>query len=135
MVSQMQSLVTVSVDGVSLGVFDTRTGGESAGEVSRYRPGGMAKQKTRGSLADVGDVTVGREFETERDNEVLRMLRGRAGRAPMSVNDQPLDDNGVAFGKPTTWVGRLQSVNGGDSDSNSNDGRMLELVMVAAEVV
>lgn len=135
MVAQMQSLITVAVDGVSLGVFDSRTGGESGGEASKYRPGGMAKQKIRASLADVGDVTVSREFETERDNEVLRMLRTRTGRAPMSVNDQPLDENGVAFGKPTTWIGRLNNVNGGDSDANSNDGRTLELVMVAAEVV
>jgi hypothetical protein len=134
-VAQMQSLITVVVDGASLGVFDTRSGGESSADVTKYRPGGMQKQKTRGGLPDQGDVTVGREFETERDNEVARMLRGRAGRAPMSVTDQPLDDNGVPFGKPTTWVGRLQSVNTGDSDSNSNDGRMLELVMVAAEVV
>lgn len=135
MVAQMQSLVTVAVDGVSLGVFDTRTGGETSAEVSKYRPGGMAKQKTRGGLPDQGDVTVTREWENERDNEVERILRNRAGRAPMSVSDQPLDDNGIPFGKPKVWIGRLQSVNGGDSDSNSNDGKMLELVMVAAEVV
>lgn len=135
MTSQMQSLVTVAVDGISLGVFDTRTGGETSAEVSKYRPGGMGKQRTRMALPEQGDVTVGREFETERDNEVLRTLRGRTGRAPMSVNEQPLDDNGAPFGKPTTWVGRLQSVNGGDADSNSNDGRMIELVMTAAEVV
>ncbi|HXH77316.1 hypothetical protein [Nocardioides sp.] len=135
MASQQNSLITVAVDGIPLGVWDTRTGGESSAEVSKYRPGGMAKQKLRSGLPEVGDVTVSREFEFDRDNDLQKRLRARAGRAPMSVSDQPLDDDGVAFGKPTVWSGRLNSVNAGDSDSNSSDGRMFELVMVAAEVV
>lgn len=134
MTSQQQTLVTVAVDGIPLGVFDTRSGGESSAEITKYRPGGMARQKVRGGLPEVGDVTVSRENENERDAELARQLRTRAGRAPMVVNEQPLDDNGAPWGKPTTWTGKLQSVNPGDADSNSNDGRMLELVMVSAEV-
>lgn len=135
MSSQQNSLITVAVDGLPIGVFDTRTGGESSAEVTKYRPGGMAKQKLRSGLPEVGDVTVGREFEFDRDNDLARTLRARTGKAPMSVNDQPLDNDGAPFGKPTTWTGVLNSVNTGDSDSNSSDGRMLELVMVSAEVV
>lgn len=135
MSSQQMTLITVAVDGIPLGIFDTRSGGESSAEVSKYRPGGMARQKTRGGLPEAGDVTVTRENEPERDNDLAKHLRTRVGRAPMTVNEQPLDDNGNPWGKPTTWTGRLNSVNGGDADSNSTDGRMLELVMVAAEVV
>lgn len=135
MSSQQNSLITVAVDGIPLGVWDTRTGGESSAEVTKYRPGGMARQKLRSGLPEVGDLTVGREFEFDRDNDLSKHLRTRAGRAPMSVSDQPLDDDGAPMGKPTTWTGRLNSVNTGDADSNSSDGRMFELGMVAAEVV
>lgn len=135
MSTQHHSLVTVVADGLPLGVFETRTGGESTAEVTKYRPGGMAKQKTRKGLPEVGDVTVGRSWERERDAEIERRLRPRVGTADIIVNDQPLDDNGAPWGKPTTWTGTLNAVNGGDSDSNSNDGKMFELVVVAVEVV
>ena len=133
MSAQHQSLVTAVVAGVPIGTFQSRTGGESTAEVGKYRPGGMAKQKTRRGLAEVGDVTIGREWETERDADLERRLRNQIG-SPMIVNDQPLGDDGAVFGKPKTWTGTLSSVTGGDSDSDSNDGKMLELVMVATEV-
>lgn len=135
MSTQSQSLVTVVVDGRPLGVFDTRTGGESSGEITKYRPGGQARQKSYGGRAETGDVTVTRVNERERDNDLVKWLRTRVVVGEMSINEQPLDDNDQPWGKPTTWTGRLQSVNGGDTDSNSNDVRPLELVCSATEVV
>lgn len=135
MSSQQQTLITASVDGIPLGIFDTRTGGVSAAEVGKYRPGGMAREKTRAGLPSAEDVTITRENEPDRDNDLVRHLRTRAGRAPMTVTEQPLDDNGAPWGKPTTWTGRLQSADGGDADSGSTDGRLVTLVMVVAEVV
>lgn len=134
MSSQQHSLITVVVDGVPLGVFDSRTGGETTAEVTKYRPGGMAKQKNRKALPDTSELTVSREFEFDRDNDLSKVLRTRAGLAPMSVNSQPLGLDGAPFGKPTTWTGELSSVNTGDEDSNSNDGRMFELGMTVSEV-
>lgn len=134
MSSQQNSLITVAADGIPLGVFDSRSGGESTAEVSKYRPGGMAKQKTRSGLPESGDLTVAREFEFERDLELSRTLRTRVGRAQVTVNSQPLDDQGAPYGKPTTWTGKLNSVNTGDEDSNSADGRMFELAITVAEV-
>lgn len=132
--SKQNNLITVAVDGIPLGVFDTRGGGATKAGVSKYRPGGMAKPKVRKGLPETDDVTVGREFEEDRDNDLAKHLRTRAGRALMSVNEQPLDSEGVPFGKPTTWTGVLDSVDTGEADSESADGRKLELVMVAAEV-
>lgn len=135
MSTQHHSLITVSVDGLPLGTFERRSGGASTAEVSKYRPGGMQKQKTRKGLPETADLTVGRSWERERDAEIERRLRGRVGKADMIVNDQPLDDDGAPWGKPTTWTGVLNSVDGGDSDSESNDGKPLELGMIATEVV
>lgn len=134
MASQQNSLITVAVDGSPWGVFDSRTGGESTADLGKYRPGGMAREKVRKGLPTVADLTVSREFEFDRDIELLRYARTRVGRASVTVNSQPLDDNGIPFGKPTTWTGTLNSANGGDEDSESNDGRDLELGITVAEV-
>jgi hypothetical protein len=134
MSSQQNSLITVAVNGTPLGVWDRRSGGESAAELGKYRPGGMARQKVRKGLPVVGDLTVAREFEFDRDIELLRWLRTVVGTAQVTVNSQPLDDAATPFGKPTTWTGTLNSANGGDEDSDSNDGRDFELGITVAEV-
>lgn len=138
MTAQFQSLVTASVAiggrMTPLGTFQTRTGGETTSETSKYRPGGMQKQKVRKGQSDTGDVTITREHEQERDIDLERQLRVVSGYAEMVVSDQPLGSDGTPFGKPTTYTGTLMSVNGGDSDAESSDGRVLELVMMVTEV-
>lgn len=124
-----QSLITVTIDGESLGTFDTRSSGETTADVAKHRPGGGGGEKTYGSLSTTGDVTVTRVRERERDVALAARLRTRVGRARMSITDQPLDEDGVPWGKPETWAGRLMSVNTGDADASSNEVRMLELGM------
>lgn len=133
MVAQHQSLITAVVNGKPVGEFATRTGGESSGEVGKYRPSAGAKQRTRKGLTDNADVTITREMETE-DYDLVRDLRKVAGRGSIVITDQPLDDDDVAFGRPTIFTGTLMSANGGDVDANSNDARDLELVAVITEV-
>lgn len=134
MSSQQNSLITVAVNGAPWGTFDSRTGGETTAEVGKYRPGGMAREKTRKALPTTSELTVAREYEFERDIDLLRYARTVTGSAQVTVNSQPLDDAGVPFGKPTTWTGTLMSANGGDEDSESNDGRDFELGVTVAEV-
>lgn len=134
MSTAQQSLITVVVDGQPLGTFDTRTGGETTAEVSKRRPGGMAREKAYAALPTTGNVTVTRVRERERDADLARRLRQRVGRATMVVSDQPLDDDGAVWGTPTVWTGKLSSVNDGDADSDSSEPRMFELVCTATEV-
>lgn len=134
MSTQSQSLVTVVVDGQPLGVWDTRTGGDVDSEISKRRPGGSRRQKSYPGLSTTSDVTVTRGFERERDHELARTLEKRAGLAAASVSEQPLDDEGNAWGKPKTWTGKLKSVNTGDYDSDSSEPRMIQLVIVAEDV-
>lgn len=134
MSASSQSLITVVVDGVPLGTWDTRSGGESTADVTKRRPGGTSQEKVTRGRGTTGDITVGREYELERDIERIRQLRPRVGRAQMVVVEQPLDTDDVPFGKPTTWTGVLNSVNTGDVDSDSDDPRMVELGMVAVAV-
>jgi hypothetical protein len=134
MSSQQNSLITVAVNGTPLGVWDRRSGGTTTADLGKYRPGGMAREKVRKGLPTTDELTVAREFEFDRDIELLRWLRTVVGSAQVTVNSQPLDDSAVPFGKPTTWTGTLNSATGGDEDSNSNDGRDFELGVTVAEV-
>lgn len=134
MSTQSDSLVTVTVDGQPLGIFDTRTGGEVDSEPGKRHVGGQSAPNVYKSRPTTGDVTVSRGYERERDHELARRLELRAGRAEMSVSEQPLDDEGNPWGKPKTWTGKLKSVNTGDYDADSDEPRMLELVMVAKAV-
>lgn len=132
MSTQHDYLVTVAIDGSPLGVFDSRTGGESDSDIAtRWTGEGRKLYPARGN---VGDVTVVRGYERERDHERVRALRLRVGRAQMTVSEQPLDEDGNAWGKPTVWTGILKTVNGGDVNSDSEDPRDLELSMTVKTV-
>lgn len=130
-----QAIITASLDGKSLGVFDTRSGGESTAAVNKYRAGGSRTPVADAGRHDVADVTITRRWDQERDIDVVRQLRSRVGVGMLKVTEQPTDVDGIAFGKPTTWSGRLSSVTGGDVDSNSDDTRMISVTMVAVGVV
>jgi hypothetical protein len=134
METQQASLVTVSIDNRSLGVFDTRSGGDVTAEPAKRRPGGMQGLRSHAALPDYDDVTVGRAYERIRDHELLRGLRGRVGRAYMLIAEQPLDEDGNAWGRPTLYYGRLAGLTDGEADSESGDVRMFELTMTCYEV-
>lgn len=125
MASNSQNIISVSLDGESLGIWDTRAGGESTAAVTKYRPGGSVDPVVDAGRPDVGDVTCTRRRIEERDNDIVRKMRQKIGRGVITITEQPTDIDGVAFGKATTWMGRLASVSGGDADSNSDDTRMV----------
>lgn len=127
--SQM-NLVTVTVDGRPLGVWDSFTGGEVSAEVGKHRPGGMVPENSHVALPTYGDVTVGRERDRERDVELYRSLLPRVGRALATITKQPLDDNGAPWGKPFTYTGRLSGLSDPEVDSNSGEVSMYELTFV-----
>lgn len=133
MSTQQQSLITVTVDGEPWGVFDTLSGGDTTAEPTKRRSGGGG-MKSYAAFGDSDDVTVGRVYERERDHEKLRKARRRVGRAEMVVSEQPLDDDGAPWGKPTVYTGRLIGLAPGEADSNSSDVRMLELTAQIVDV-
>lgn len=125
--TQQQVLLTVTVDGLPLGVFDTKSGGETTAEPTKRRSGGMGRQKSYAALPDHGDVTVSRDYDLERDHELVRRLRRRVGRASMVIAEQPLDENGAPWGQPVIHTGRLIGVSPSEVDSDSADAAMFEL--------
>lgn len=132
MSTQSDYQVTVSVDGKPLGVWDTRSGGDTDSDIGSRNTG--EGRKLYNGRAAHADLTVSRDYERERDHELARTLRLRAGRAPMTVSEQPLDEDGNPWGKPTVSTGKLKSVNTGEYDADSGDPRTLELTMVVKDV-
>ncbi|WP_243061145.1 hypothetical protein [Nocardioides sp. SR21] len=130
MSTSQQSLITVVVDGRTLGTFDTFSGGEPSSDPQKHRPGGMQQEKSYGALVTYGDVTVGRVLERERDIELYRSLLPRYGRALVTVTKQPIDDNGAPWGRPFTYTGRLSSATDPESDSNDATPSVWQLTMI-----
>jgi len=128
MSAEMQYLLSVNVDGVGdLGVFDKRTGGDTTIATAKHRPGGMGPEKTYVTLPTYSNITITRVYERVRDHELVRAMRNLGGKRYVTVTEQPLDDDGNAWGVPVTWRGRLSNVKPGQVDSASNAVRMFEL--------
>jgi len=132
--SEQQWLVTLNVGGFDYGVFDTFTGGDVTAPAVKHRPGGMGPEVTYNSLPMYSDVTVGRVYSTQRDHPLIAQLHTQAGNQLASVTLQPLDDNGVPWGSPRVYQGRLISIKDGKTDSNSNSPRVFE-VDIAVETI
>jgi hypothetical protein len=121
---------TVVLDGRNMGVWDTLTGGDVEATSTKYRPGGMAREIALGGTSTTNDLNLGRLLSKE-DWEFMRglMTRDRVGRAPAHVSRQPMDDDGNPFGSPLVYTGVLQHVTPGDTDSNSSDAQVWEIVV------
>lgn len=132
---QDQHLITVTVDGKNLGVFDKAPGAEIDSSETKYSPGGMAPQVTLGGRQTVGNIVASRLYEVSRDHELARSLVHRAGKAAMSISWQPLDTDGNPFGKPVVTSGKLKRVKFPDMDSESDGAAMLELEMSSSGTI
>ncbi|GAB6901866.1 hypothetical protein [Kineosporia succinea] len=108
--------------------FDKCSGGDVTASETKYREGGMRSERAYGGPVSVGNVTVGRRYDYERDHDYARKLASLCGRARMSITKQPLGVSGDAVGKPHVYSGILMTVNYPDADSSSTSINMLELV-------
>jgi hypothetical protein len=130
--------VTVQVEDVrhpnrimlNLGTWDKRGGGQVDSEEYKYPPGAMQQTVSLGGRKNTDNVTVSRLYRLVRDhsNLVQKLING-AGKARMTVSQQPLDVNGNAFGQPIVWRGTLKRVTPPEHDSESSDAALIELEM------
>lgn len=122
-----QYSVSVSVNGLNLGVFDKMTGGNIDSEELKYKPGGMAPHVSLGGSVNVSNVMVSRLYDLARDHTRIPLLKGLVGKGSVTVRKQPLDINGAAYGKPIVYTGILKALNPPEPDSESNAAALLEL--------
>jgi len=114
-----QYLITASVAGVPLGIYDKHKGGDTDSPEKKYRGGGMGPQVSLGGQPEVSNVTITRLYDRDRDVDLVRWLRTQIGQ-PMSVSRQPLDANKNPKGRPDVFTGKLKKVSPTDVDSEGN---------------
>jgi len=133
---QDQYDVTVSVDGLgALGTFDTFKGGEVDSDEQKYRPGGMADPVSLGGAVTMGNVTVSRNYQLDRDHPSIHALLALVGKSTITASKQPLDINRVPYGRPLIYKGKIKTVTPPEHDSTSSDPAMLEIEFVPTGTV
>jgi hypothetical protein len=134
-----QERVTVTVTGngttLSLGVFDSFSGGSHKAENQKHRPGSMGTRKSLGGPGDRDDFSVGRLYELLRDHPHIKTLDGLVGIGEVHASRQKLNPDKSAFGEPVNYTGTLVAVNYPDHDSDSSDKAMFSLDVSADEPI
>jgi hypothetical protein len=125
--TEQSVLVTVEVNGQSLGVWDTLAGGDALAPSAQRRSGGQKNFQSYRTLAKYAELTVSRVCNLAVDWELIRTLDSLAGGVVASVTEQPLDSDQNAYGASRTAVGMFLGVTNPRVDSNSETIQMYEL--------
>jgi hypothetical protein len=118
--------VSVTLDGRSLGIWDTISGGAITSAELKYRPGGMRAQRSLGGSKTVENVTIARLYDEE-VHALMPSLEGAVGNGRIVASKQLLTPKGAPVGSPLVYSGTLQSVSPPDHDSESDDAGRLEI--------
>lgn len=121
-----QSRVTATLDGVALGIFEVREGGETDSQETTYRLGGMGPRIALGGNVEVGNVTIRRLFDATAQQQ-RKFIDGRVGKGSLRVTDQPLDVDGNNYGDPDVWNCVLKRFARPDRDADADDAAQMEL--------
>jgi hypothetical protein len=125
--TEQSELVTASVDGISLGVFDTQSGGDAAAPSTQHRGGGQSGLRSYRTRPKYSEITISRVLNLAVDWELIRQLIPLAGLVMGSVTIQPLDADLNAYGTSRTATGMFLGVKNVKVDSNSDALQMFEL--------
>lgn len=130
-----QERVTVRVDDIDVGVFDSFSGGGAAAEDTKNRPGGMAPEESLGGPVSRDAFTVGRLYKLERDHGLFKILDGKTGAGRVVAVRQKLNRDRSPFGDPITYTGTLMKVTPPDHDSNKGEAALFALEVSADEPI
>lgn len=127
---QRNALVTVVVDGESLGTWITTTEINTTADGQKIRLGGMSDETAFGGPASTDNPTVTRLFDTYMQSKA-KALRKKVGLAvPMSVTYNALD-NSKKVTYSETVSGVLNGVKTPPADDNSSEFGYIELELLA----
>jgi hypothetical protein len=130
-----QERVTVRVNDLDLGVFQTFSGGGTAADDTKNRPGGMGPEESLGGPVSRDAFTVGRLYKLERDHALYKKLDTLTGSARVVAVRQKLNRDRSPFGDPITYTGTLIKVTPPDHDSNASDRAEFTLEVSADEPI
>jgi hypothetical protein len=114
------------VDGQDYGYWAVMEGGGKETEEATYPDWDGDVQL--GGKATRGEITL-RKLYREGVHAVFRALDARSGRADVVLTQSSTDDDGVSWGDPIIFTGKLGNVNPPGVDKGSSDGRELEITV------
>ncbi|NUT90863.1 MAG: hypothetical protein HOY78_02420 [Saccharothrix sp.] len=124
-----------SVAGIST-PFAQKSGGEVTSDATKVWDGGSITPDVIAAPAEVGDVTLTRPYDPERDQPVLDRLIGLVGQWRTTISGQPLTgDMSSARVKPRVYPNALLvGVREPEHDAGSGDGADYELTFAVGSV-
>jgi hypothetical protein len=121
-------LVTCSLEGKDLGIFDKKSGGEVDSDENKYPLGGMLGEISLGGRRTYGELTISRYYDADRDHPLRSSLHAAVGVGVGSIGVTPLDFHGNPQDGPTTYTATLRTFTMPEVDNESQDAAVLELV-------
>lgn len=132
--SKRQSLV--SVGGVNLGYWSTKTGGEVSASTTQVFDGGALVPSQLASPATTKNLVLSKPYRNSIDQALFKRLAGLVGIWVTTVTVQDTDASLIPVGEPTVYPGcLLVRVQPPDHDASSGDGKMLEVEFAPATTV
>jgi hypothetical protein len=128
-------LVTCVLEGKDLGIFDKKSGGEVDSDENKYPLGGMLGEISLGGRKTIGELTISRYYDADRDDPLFGFLNAQVGAGVATVGVVPLDFHGNPQGGPVVYSCTLRTFTPPEVDNESQDAAMLELVFTAYAVV
>jgi len=127
-----QERITLRVDNIDCGVFDSFSGGGASADDTKNRPGGMGAEESLGGPVSRDAFTIGRLYKLERDHTLYKVLDRLTGSGRVVAVRQKLNRDRSPFGAPITYTGTLIKVTPPDHDSNDT-GRAVFTLEVSAD--
>lgn len=120
------------VDGIA-SPFAQKSGGEVTSDATKVRDGGSLTADVIAAPPEVGDITLTRPYDPERDQPIIDVLLTRVGQWRTTITGQPLTgDMRVARVKPRVYPGALLiGVREPEADADSGDAATYELTFSA----
>lgn len=123
--AQRQFLVKVA--GIE-GFFASKSGGDISADTNKVYDGGSDSPDVLAGPAEADNITVGRSYDFNRDDPILRQLRKAVGRWTTTVSVTPTDRDLVAVGQPQVYPDALLvGLTEPETDASSGDAASFEL--------
>lgn len=132
---QDQWAVGLTIDGADYGIWAKLSGGEIDSEELKFKPGAMAPAVSLGGSVEVGNITVSRLYQLNRDHDSIHQLIARVGKGNVTVSRQPLDTDGNAYGSPIVYTAKIKTVTLPEIDSESSDAALIEMELTPSGTV
>jgi hypothetical protein len=122
------SRVTLNVEGVDYGIFESISAINGTSGTSKRATGGGGPIKARPGRQTMENVTLAKEYEPDLHAGEFRTLMTNRGWGRATASFQPISPSErSAIGEPVVVSGILERVQLSGGDANSDDEMMLEV--------